>query len=305
MLLGSFQEIPNDNKGKIVKIGEVPSHFNEELGFRPVWCFPMDDFESAVFHALTVAPNMPHMFCVFDTDEYYRIDRVKHYQNVLSDKSDDKAIAGCINGDLDNFHSEIIIDRNIAEKSMIFSMPLNQFVHVGHGIHFNEMVGSPPDVFKNAPSDADTIIAEVLGRIPCMKLENTIPEDGGFGSIPINEKTFELYAMHTDYMKRFSLTLFPALYHLLHDGRTLMIWVKCMIPCLSQVMKLCFQDFPKWANEDCSSGKYDEMIESFKKYLITNEDVLDAYCRNKLPQRNDKCLCGSGKRFKKCCGKYF
>ena len=304
MLLGSFQEIPNNGKGEVVKMGDVPSRFNSELGFRPLWCFPMEDFQAAVFHALTVAPNLPEVFCVFNTDEYYRVDRVKHYQQIFNDNASDKNIVACINDDLDDFHSEIIVDRKVAEKSEVFMMIPAQLSDVGHTIHFNELHTYPNGIFKSIPNDADEIVLELFQKIPQMQC--VVPDNakGGFGNLNSDE-AIQAHFESTLHMLKFSMTMFPFVYHLLHDERAALVWFKSMEPKLTQVMRLCFQDFSIWANEDCSLEKYDEMIEKFKTYLITNEALLMAYCNHELPQRNDKCICGSGKKFKKCCGKYF
>lgn len=303
MLLGSFQEISNDGKGKIVKLGDVSSHFNDALGFRPLWCFPMENFQSAAFHALTVAPNIPELFYVFNTNEYYRIDRIKHYQQIFNNAVSDENVADCINNSIDDFHSEIIIDREIAEKATVFMMPTSQLSDVGRKIHFNQLKTYPPLIFKDVPDWVDETVLEMFRRIPQMQSE--IPDNIKDGLGNLSSKGVQIHIELIHHMIRFSMTMFPLIYHLLHDNRGISFWLRCMEPKSTQIMKLCFQDFPTWANEDCSLEKYDEMIETFKTYLITNEDLLRAYCKHELPQRNDKCPCGSGKKFKKCCSKYF
>lgn len=302
MLLGSFQEIPRDSEGNPIPMSKVQSHLNKELGCRFVWCFPMEHFDSAVFNALTVAPNMPMMFCVFDTDEYYRIDRVKHYQDILNDTVSDEALVRCINNELDDFHSEILIDRKIADKCRIFTMLPFQLGDVGHKIHFNELFTFPENVFKSAPAEMDNIVVEELEKIPKLNYESNVTKVPGYIE---RDDIVNMYLEATNDMHKFDLTMFPFVYHVLKDKWASSVWFKCMNPHFNQVMKLCFQDFVDWANEDCSAEKFDEMIETFKRYLITNEAVLEAYCKHELPQRNDKCPCGSGKKFKKCCGRYF
>ena len=182
-------------------------------------------------------------------------------------------------------------------------MPTSQLSDVGRKIHFNQLKTYPPLIFKDVPDWVDETVLEMFRRIPQMQSE--IPDNIKDGLGNLSSKGVQVHIELIHHMIRFSMTMFPLIYHLLHDNRGISFWLRCMEPKSTQIMKLCFQDFPTWANEDCSLEKYDEMIETFKTYLITNEDLLRAYCKHELPQRNDKCPCGSGKKFKKCCSKYF
>lgn len=63
--------------------GTEPEPLETLLGYRPVWCFPARNFHEAFVHALLTAPNAPDLFFLVESDDYVRIDKVKHWEMVF------------------------------------------------------------------------------------------------------------------------------------------------------------------------------------------------------------------------------
>ena len=305
MLLGTFQEMPMHN-GEICAFKEVQSRYDEILKFRPVWCFPMTSLEVAIFQALSVAPNMPQCLCILDTDDFIRVDRVKHYQNILNDLSNDAPSFLAINDSVDDFHSEIIINREIMDGCLMAIIPMfgiNEFSN--EGLPLKDVLTMPRNLLK-LDDNLGVIIRNLYHKIPGIPMTNETRElyKSSEGSIKWTNETVDMKMILEDTKYKFSVVLLPFIYKLVAENRAGTYWVYSCIPNATKIFYLFLHEFGVWANTDCSLEGYDMLLDKFKKMIITNEKVVEAVAYNELPERNDKCPCGSGKKFKNCCGKY-
>lgn len=299
MLLGTFQEVPRNSKGEVVNIDSIESHYNECFGFRPVWCFPMTSLESCMFHAMTVAPNFPEMLLIIETDDFVRIDRVAHYQNVMSNHCTDNDLFNCVNDSVDDIHSEIIVDRNIVQKCVKAAIYLPMLRDLAMG---NISIKKLSPIFDNAPAEFQNTVIDMLEKTPVFSSEYN-ESITGFGNIS-NSREYWDARMKLDNCKfMLNCVLLPVMYKCLTESTGSSIWLQSYYHNRFKFLDI-INEFAHWSYDDCSYDTYDSLYDKFSKLSVTNVAILFNLASGDKVYPNEPCPCGSGNKFKKCCGRY-
>ena len=61
--------------------------------------------------------------------------------------------------------------------------------------------------------------------------------------------------------------------------------------------------FISWCCNDCSEETLSKIVDEFYSFFDKSVEVAQRRVRKEKIGRNEPCPCGSGKKFKKCCGK--
>ena len=85
MLFVTLQDFPEktwiDEKGhkhrEEVRFNDVPVPVNKSLGFSPLWAIPVTTLRETMASLILAAPNYPQLFCLFETEDYVRVDKVR------------------------------------------------------------------------------------------------------------------------------------------------------------------------------------------------------------------------------------
>lgn len=79
------KDVNGNIKVEMASYNEIRVPVNKSLGFSPMWVIPVTTFKETLVNLLMCAPNYPRFLCVFDSDNYVKIDKLQHYRNIMND----------------------------------------------------------------------------------------------------------------------------------------------------------------------------------------------------------------------------
>ena len=277
---------------------------NESLGFKPMWAIPITTFKETLASVLLVAANYPQYVCIFETDDYVRVDKVAHYQNLKDDITEipladddlpEHLVEYCLNieslPEKPELMGSVLAVESILKDGVGFDKALDVFstrdMNTGHLVALN---GFTADYLKRFPQFDEASVAQSF-------------EDLGMGNADIRARLF------INWLK-YKLTILPmVLWSLCDDTKSPMLsdkgievkpWI--MESCASNLKKIMDLDvkMAKWSQEDCSRNGFDYIHNQVMDFILDSEPVMKSIYLNGKIGRNDSCPCGSGKKYKKC-----
>lgn len=289
MLLGTYQEFPYNSDKKMCKISEVPRKIYKEINMAPVWAFPLNSMADAFIHSSFTAPNIPQLFYIFETDNYIRFDKIKHYQNI---KNKIDTLSDCIDENIEDKYSEFVVTPEELEKSIKLTFCVTGVVPFLNGEDISCIVTKSVAIEK----DLQKYLRDIcMGLGPVNELLNAKWDLN-------NEDDFRRYNEYNRIV--FEAVFLPMAYLFIAEGKfDFRYALACNHNHLSIVRTR--NNFALYSYNDCSKEMYDRLYEEMGRYLVTDPKLLELIAKNEIPSRNDLCPCGSGIKFKKCCGKYW
>lgn len=297
MLFGSYMPAPTDKHGKITKLSKYIKDKDPVLKYPIIWAFPISRLKNAVIHSLFSAPGFPQVLFIFDTDEYMKIDKIKHYAMLKQQKDTGTAFSlrDIIADDIDEDHAEYILDaskcdRWIQQASAVSGIPAFLYGSMPLGKLLPGSGEWPPETEDAVRKAVSLVMPDYKSSMDAMKEANGLTE-----MTDEQEKAFGMKLLH----QVFTISLFPlATQAALHGPSR--AWYIFSALTNSYRLALYEQQFIHWTDEDCTKEGYDRIFYPALDYVIDNDDVLKAIAFNELPKDNEFCPCGSGKKYKKC-----
>ena len=306
MLFGTYQQIPKDDN---MNIFSQDRHFNKYLGYAPIWAFPITDYKESIIHSLISAPNYPDIFYIIETDDYERVDKIRHYQNIALKKyntiQDEIDYRDIITDKTDDMHSEFLLNPEKLNLDNIKRMHLVQ--HWQYMVYttgfmqylgYDELSESDKKIsndFKNAMLSyiAETFIQPDMEMIEEQYREAYPDANEGFiitqAKRIVDKTSFEIYML-------------PFILNTILDKDIHTRYLASLAVNAQMIFRRVDQ-FSCWSYEPINTEEYDYIIDSLTKLIINDDNALQTLYQFKLG-RNEPCPCGSGKKFKKCCGRY-
>lgn len=315
----TVQDLPTrqvrDSDGKVqvenALFNQVTVPVNSSLGFRPMFAIPITTYKETMARMLLCAVNYPRLFCVFDTDDYVRIDKVKYYQMIK-----DGTTQGIRNTNYpiaDDSLPDYLTEYVLNIESLPLSPKLVGMVEAIKGIRNGDSVLSKCVNLMNKNEFQDdsyfvAIINEYLEKMP--EIGNSQVESFRKLGMHNIDARMKLTSAWLDY----SYTIMPLIvWTLAKDTRSKTLdsgQIAIDLRVLESVMHNLYQlslnanDMQKWSVDDCSLTGFKALYEHECELICDSMSVLDAWFFRDEIGRNDKCPCGSGRKYKKCHGKY-
>lgn len=297
MLIGTFQSFPRDENNKYCNPISAKRKFYSELGFAPVWGFPIDSLEDFFAQSICVVPNFPEIFYIIETDNFIKLDKVRWLRDKMKDNDNAKKnIHNYIDPNLSNEYSELLLNPNDIFKEgnqikvIVNILAIKDFIE---GKCDLKTVMLEVDCF---PEDAILHIKKRMTEIWNLLKEPVIEK----GSLTLAE--FEAQKTSFKCKQVFSLVLLPFIYNFAKQRAAYPFMTEIFSRNIMQVSRLS-QKLSDWIKNDCSQSEYVEIYNKLKETAITDENVLAALASECKIERNEACPCGSGKKWKKCHGK--
>ena len=305
MLFGTYQQMWDISKGIPANFMNPERYYYDDLGFAPIWAFPMDGFKELVAHSLCTAPNYPDIFYIIETEKYLRIDKVEHYRRIKTGEyrelsRRDYELSSLIDESVDNDHSEILLNpgeigveniRCICPIGDTKKDPYSQLKHIF------------PPVFMDGSRELNEI-ADTIGFIA-----TGIPRiDGGAVSeqlvrLGFSERYSKLGGIRRELKYNFEITVLPYLYMAYVRRRELKSYELFSLSHNAKKLIAAEDEFTRWSYGECERKEYDGIFEHIKQLVITDDNVLKSLVGKKKIYPNDPCPCGSGLKFKHCHGR--
>ena len=276
---------------------------NESLGFAPLWAVPVTTFQETMTRMLLMAPTMPQLCCVFDTDDYVRIDKVAYHQLLNEHKGNLEGVALPVaDPELPDYLCEYCLDASKVEpvpRMMGEVLCVETLLKDGTG--FGPALNQ--HMVKKLPADWEKKVAAYLRSMPKYTIDP--------GEAKLLGQAWQRLQMA---WFSYRYTILPVLlWGLCLDTRAqdltdgqYGIYLGALEACrhsLSRLMNLSNQ-FAAWTMGDCSLADYQELYAKVRDGIVDSLPLLEAWASNKPIGRNDLCPCGSGLKFKKCHGRY-
>lgn len=282
--------------GKIAQ-PEIPGKLEE------VWCFPASTWQEAFVHSLLTAPNCPQAFILLDTENYRRIDKVKHYvaiaelQRQGKNSCPDYEISKWEDETCPDNRSEIIVSPEELDRARlvyVFHPVLTNDNGFGHLLirMKNKMhkLGIPP-----LHREIKSMFAIVDNKFDCTS----------FSVSGANEAEIQMKYLFEFERLKFMFTYLPVIFNI-KDGDLGMFPDESfpVIRCINYLMDI-YNNMGTWSYGECDGETYAKIYADAMLPMQAAE-AFDLYSLNPdLPGRNDPCPCGSGRKFKKCHARIF
>ena len=276
------------------------------IGFDPAFCFPCRTPEEAFVQSCLASPNSSDLFFLVEADEYVKIDRAAWEGHVRSGTSYPERLAECIAPDLDDDVCDFLIPVGKLKdfKVACVAMPAYASAYAARmglwltrpsgdiWIDFDAVERSLPG-FRDRLARADAEVSRLRkGRL-------SAPECAAYDEAEAER------LLETKYCKNlFECSVLPAIASAALSGSD-RIEAADFFRVAMGVGKLprAMARLAEWAEGSRDRDGYRAAMEGIREAWCGSKDVLAAWFNGgPWPGRNEPCLCGSGKKFKKCCG---
>lgn len=309
MLFGTYQQlyIPENFETPL----NPDRYYNEKLGFAPIWAVALNDYKDAIVSTINAAPNYPDLFYIIDTDDYIRINKIKYYEAMKNgtlqgkrvDKIDTHDYTPFFDNDCDDIHSEFLLNSDKISlhniKAIIPVRGTDQPDGICYATEaiFEALFCNDKNVIRRFKECVLYHLDDVI-RVDISHVEKTC-RNNGFSDTYINEQINTVNGREV-----FEVLLLPALCKLFiaKEDIASSIFYSILHNQL-KIMRLK-NHITEWSKNDCSIAKYDNIVNEMKNYIIDDKKVLSYIESEKKIGPNEKCPCGSDKKFKKCHGRY-
>lgn len=305
MLFCTFQSLDYSNKPVLVGDEIIPHGiFKNDVSKGVVWCMPITkNYKDSIVNAWMSCPNFAQVFIMFDSDDYHKIDKIKWYQDLAKKEQ----------GDFWNY-----IDDNVEDNYAEYVVPYSEISDLSNirFLVFPIGIGVAEErSLKTFPSFGSFLEKEskYLFDVSMKKYSMYIPLDLTAEDMDEEEILYYQHLSQTVLFRVFSFSYFPLLFiglinrFLVEDKKDYVKYIggwDLYVDCFFDKFMDLQDSYAAWTyKKDLDKEGFDEYRNKFMFILHYDSEIIKA--RIQGLGRNESCPCGSGKKFKKCCGKGF
>ena len=273
--------------------------------FYPVWCIPCEDPTDMFVSSILTTPRYPELFYMFQTDDYIRLDKKWHaYANSIMDIT-----PFIVDESIPDIYCDFIVDKNVFDAAissaenciLAYPLVLPLFLSGDDHIPITWFLEQTFTGFgMSNMEDARKRMKAMIQKMPDL----VYPDD----QMQVWSKTDYKSNISIDKLKLlFECTFLPTLYYYVQkDFKTsgLMMDFSLTNPCLDSIFRLYAQSYDLRMADCFDFNEYKRIVSNLQACMPSGEAFLDHFMNCGKPGRNELCPCGSGKKFKKCCGRY-
>lgn len=293
-----------------------------------VWLCPFDTLENAVVSTVIVSASCPGQFLVYDVpdDMYLRIDKAKWYE--YADNATDEELTHTnlhdfeAVPDLDTCLCEFVVDAKLLEcasddkvnqlsKDAIYPLQMDiiplfiekvlRGLNVRSSVAFVEHDGHEEEREALGRRWSD-LYNDFLDNVFVQHKLDTIPDPHAIAkdNVPLARQFERLF---------FVTFMVPFIWHNMNSDIE-DVTIYDLMPVLfayDELVDVHNDRFIPWQDKEISDYSVDtlqNMVDDMHNMLFPGS-IIEWVTFNDLPNRNDLCFCGSGKKYKKCHYKYF
>lgn len=302
-----FKDDNGATKVEFTNYSNITVPVNKSLGFAPMWAIPITTFKETLADLLLCAPNCPRFVCIFESNNYVRVDKLKHYRNIMDGLYDDvpeqSAVLPLASDDLPDYLTEYCLDiRKLPDPIFMGSTEAVDSILANDSNANAANVALDVTHSRISPDNEAGILLLLqtyLRRVP--QFEMRIPDSAGFGNKQLYEKINAAWF-------KYRYTVLPLMLSIFCDDVSKprqmdSIYLESCVHNIDNLMKAS-NDETSWSYSDCSLEKYLVIHQQVMDLIIDSKPVLERLFFKEPIGRNEKCPCGSGIKYKKCHGRY-
>lgn len=305
MWLGTYQ--PVYTKKELLKRPDLDERsIIEGFDFQPVWCLPANDVHDLVVSSIFAAPRFPDAFYLFECDDeqVIRIDKAKWYaainkdSRVTTDMYDHNVLPDVV--------CEFVIPKSLFNDKRIndcFIFPVFELIDIASSgkIHVHKQCDTQCYV---SFLDYEDHMIDCVYRL-YDRYKNCVIN--GFEGAGFTEEQMT-YKYTVNIMKIvFERTVLPLMWAAATQESDYDIYgMDMMYSFCNSAIQRVYSDFYDWQaskSSEYTSDKFLEFANRVKQCCVSDYRVMDLLFDGIKIGRNEKCPCGSGKKFKQCCGR--
>lgn len=262
------------------KIDNKMSILRDYLGYEPTFALNCSSARSLVMDSVLCEPSYPEELVFYETDEFIRINKAEWYRllffedynfkitDELFNIVDDRCVEYITKSNKDSSFVKYISHIPVPLKDFSFDIRCSNFPEFTNFISgFIHKCVSAQENFSFS-SDSDNVSDEVVRKA------------------------------YLKYCKLHLESLLPLFYYLVFEPYNIDIENICIVS--PSLFNSGFRNrFYTW-DSDCSLESFLRFYEELSCYV----NPINSYLINHKVGPNESCPCHSGKKFKKCCGKY-
>lgn len=302
-----FKDDNGATKVEFTNYSNITVPVNKSLGFAPMWAIPITTFKETLADLLLCAPNCPRFVCIFESNNYVRVDKLKHYRNIMDGLYDDvpeqSAVLPLASDDLPDYLTEYCLDiRKLPNPIFMGSTEAVDLI-LANDSNANAANAALDVTHSRISPDNEAgillLLQTYLRRVP--QFEMRIPDSAGFGNKELYEKINAAWF-------KYRYTVLPLMLSIFCDDVSKprqmdSIYLESCVHNIDNLMKAS-NDETSWSYSDCSLEKYLVIHQQVMDLIIDSKPVLERLFFKEPIGRNEKCPCGSGIKYKKCHGRY-
>lgn len=308
MLLCTYQSLDYLDKPDLSEEDKIPNGlFRNDVGKGVAWCMPItENFSESVVNSWMSCPNFAQHFLIIDTDDFHKIDKIRWYKDIANGCN--KNFWEYIDDGKEDMFSEYVVPYSeIREKCVAMFSPMCLGLTEDYdAIKYVAKVDDKNFAFLNR--EIFPVASDVFNHY--------VPPDLCMTDFDTEEEQLDVQRqVQTIMFHVFSLFYVPMIFTLYVNlyfhkaGRDkenslgyLRGWELYVRKFLSRYREM--QDkYASWSRD--KNQKVEDFISIRNGFLdfFRYNDMNITNARLKGLGRNESCPCGSGKKFKKCCGK--
>ena len=310
-LFGTYQPLYSDDDLKRGRQFRQWRDWSAMTGFaHPIWAFACDTPADAIVGSYLAAPRFPEILLMFESNQYVRIDKKKWYL-AIGRGEDGTVSLDDIRADdsLPDALCEFIVDRQVYDDTRLaFADEASQHNVMLNIVTLDECLegGQKACICSFAMTDeqAAYLTASLSTYLDVHAYRESHLDTTMAVQTSLDEQRKAWKVRNFSRAWSVDVTILPTLVRIIkgiepfHDimvqGYTLHYNYL-----VQQYMRFC-----RWQERPVDDDTLVDVVSSMQAVLIENPDVVAWLVSSGSVGRNDPCPCGSGKKFKKCHGRF-
>lgn len=300
MLFGTFMPVPSDGEKPTTIKKYAEGHRTAGLDYPAIEAFPIRDVKQATIRALLTKPLFPQAFFIFDTDDFEKYNITKRFKAAKEELDNDApySIADLLDESVEDDYAGYLLNATDLDSHVVaYAFPFMFYDFLEGRCQIKDMLPR-----TDISDDEEVIIrSDLRGTFPDLNEQVNDFKDQN-ADFDITDDMVYQFKLESS-REGFVISFMPFLVNQVLGKPTKLYY---LFSSLTSAHKLdqTYRDFFDWTNEDCSVEGFDMLYYPTLNYVLDDEKVMQAIALNMLPERNDPCPCGCGKKFKQCHGRF-
>ena len=298
MYFATAQALPEKKSFGTGLFNDVPGARIPGIDFEAMWAVPVTTFKETMAAMLCTAPNYPMFFAIVESDDYIRVDKIKHYRNIMTGawKTDPLPPAA---DDFPEHKVEYLLNKSTLRPFPVLGGMTNSVDQIEnpHDLKMSAAAFSPGIRFNSLFVD---LVQGCVADIPRVNMASDSIFDG------MNNREARTYWNREWYLYRY--VIMPViLWALCEDTRAenieeIRFNSIALEACRGNINDLMIADrnYALWSRNDCSIEGFETTYGRVRDLTIDNPIVLENLAHRIRFGRNDICPCGSELKVRKC-----
>ena len=300
MLFMTYQPDSESSMKVLPKYDELKSLLGIPADKQIYWCFPANNVFQALLNSFSSEPYCPKKLCLFNTEEYYMIDKIK-WKRLIEEDETDHVTKDVLNIEFSDMSEYIVTSIPKNAKSLYLTDIVDKET-------FDEFIKKEQSLPVGRLAHYDSLLKRVLTPAASFRAIAdhyllTIGKSADFKAFVQEDSQNDIAVF---FKRAFETTAFTYIYDIMRFSMSLNFAHVFNHHVLSYDTLLEYYD--RYETEYSTAITYLSNEDAYNNLSAIYKDLyFDVFCvtpfSNDEVEPNEPCPCGSGKKYKQCHGK--